>query len=119
MTKVERLQKNGLKAGIKKSKKEGHVLTKEELLKMKVQVMPSPIRWISGILGLAVMGHGIFVGALSILLILVGLFLLVCGIFGYRKSLSKIIDNMGAVSGEVALRLICEGMAVAVSSIFD
>ena len=56
MAKIDRLKKNGLKAGIKKSKREGHVLTQEELLKMKVQMMPSLVRWITGTAGVAGMG---------------------------------------------------------------
>ena len=66
MTKLERLQKNGLKAGIKRSKKEGHVLTKKELLKMRVQMMSSPLRLFSGFLGIAGMGYAVFAGEFSI-----------------------------------------------------
>ena len=56
MAKIDRLKKNGLKAGIKNSKREGHVLTQEELLKMKVQMMPSLVQWITGAAGVAGMG---------------------------------------------------------------
>lgn len=119
MTKTERLKKNGLKAGIKKSKKEGHVLSKEELLEMKVQVMPSLFRWISGILGVVGIGYAVFVGEFSILFLLLGLLLLVCGIYGYRKTLSKVVDGLGDVGGEVVVEVIFDGVVGAVGSIFD
>jgi hypothetical protein len=119
MAKIDRLKKNGLKAGIRTSKREGHVLTREELLEMKIQMMPSFLRWITGSAGVAGMGYAIFVGEFSVLWFLLGLLFLVLGIFGYRKTLSTVIDNIGEVSGEVVVRLILEGMVAAVGSVFD
>ncbi|MDB4307298.1 hypothetical protein OAK89_02300 [Akkermansiaceae bacterium] len=119
MTKIERLKKNGLKAGVKKSKKEGHVLTKEDLLKMKVQVMPSPFRIASASLGVFVIAYSLLAGGFSIFLFLLGLLFLMGGIYGYRKTLSKVVDGMDVVSGPELIEVVFEGVAGAVTSIFD
>jgi sulfite exporter TauE/SafE len=122
--KSERLAKKIEKAGIRASIKEGHQLTEAELRDIKVQVLPSPLRIIFGVLG-------VIAGLLSFssfaqdadgqgfLWASVSLFMLLFGIFGVRKTLSRILDSMDAVDAAEILGHAIEGIASAVESLFD
>lgn len=122
--KSERLVKSIEKAGIRASKKEGHALTEAELRGIKVQILPSLLRIILGILGVVagIFSYSSFTqdseGA-GFLWASVSLFMILFGIFGVRRTLSGILDSMDAVNAAEILGHAIEGIASAVGSLFD
>jgi len=122
--KSERLVKSIEKAGIRASKKEGHPLTEAELRDIKVQVLPSPLRIIFAVLGVVagILSYSSFTqdseGA-GFLWASVSLFMILFGIFGVRRTLSRILDSMDAVDAAEILGHAVEGIASAVGSLFD
>jgi hypothetical protein len=120
----ERIVRNAQRAGLRMSLREGHVPTKEEILKVKVQVAPPWARLVSGGLGVAsgfgswycftsqLQGWGFGQALLAILL-------LCFAAFGIRRTLSAILDSLDAVQAAELLGYILEGIFSAVGSLFD
>lgn len=116
----ERILQRTRKAGVKFAKKEGHIPTRDELLELKIQVVPNAIRWL--LFGASV-GCGIaawvsfslensvaawsFTAASAILLIF--------SIFGIRRTLDTLADQASYELVEAALELIGD----AVGSVID
>lgn len=108
------------KAAVKQSLKAGHPLGREALLALKVQVVPAPVRWL-----LAGLAAGAGVGSYyctthdspvwGVLLGMAAVLLLGFAIFGIRRTLSKIVDNLDAGSLGAAV----EGIGSALASVFD
>ncbi|GEP44815.1 hypothetical protein [Brevifollis gellanilyticus] len=122
--KSERLVKKIEKAGIRASIKEGHPLTEAELRDIKVQVLPSPLRIIFGVLGgiAGLLSFSSFMqdaDGQGFIWASVSLMLLLFGIFGVRRTLSRILDTMDAVDAAEILGHAIEGIASAVGSLFD
>jgi hypothetical protein len=121
---TEKLLKRVEKAGVRKSLKEGHVLGKEDLLAMKVQIVPNYLRIV---LGLGALVSGIFSWLYwtwdspepGVLLGLTSLILFLFAVFGIRRTLSGILDGMDATSGAELLGAAVEGVFSAVGAIFD
>ena len=101
--KAEKLLPKIEKAGIKASLKAGRVVTREELLEVKVQLMPTLLRWTFGG-GAAAAAYGSYVQWIqggtdaSIGFALLALVLLFFAWMGVRKTLGKIVDGMDAAS---------------------
>jgi hypothetical protein len=122
--KSELLAKRIQKAGISASKKEGHVLTEDELRNIKIQILPNPLRATFCLLGMIsagasyccfthdLDGYGIISAIMSILMILFG-------IFGVRRTLSRILDSMDAIDAAEILGHAVEGITSAIGSLFD
>jgi hypothetical protein len=103
----EKLQRRAVKAGIRVAKRRRHVLSESELRDLKVQIVPVSIRLILGvfsILCLVAAGVGWPSGAEAIM-VMAGLLLAVCAIFGFRRSLGHILDHMPV---DVAIELVGE-----------
>lgn len=95
----EKLLKKVSRAGIRKSIKAGHVLSREELLALKVQVLPFYVRvlfFLGAVLaaylswlnyGVESFGYAFVEGLCSVLLFLFSL-------FGVRRTLHKITENL-------------------------
>jgi hypothetical protein len=122
--KTEELLKKIEKAGVRKSMKEGHLLDCEDLLAMKVQVMPSLLRITFGFGSLVI---GVLSclqwkwdkPGLALVLALVALFLLGFAIFGIRRTLSSILEGMDAASAGDLMEAAVEGICLAVGGIFE
>jgi hypothetical protein len=116
LTKVE-------KAGVRQSLKAGHVLDQQELLSIKVQLIPAPVRILTGVLALAA-GTGSWMWSDehpfgSIMLFLLAVLLLVFTIYGVRRTLSKIVDSWDAGSVADLLSSAVEGITEGAGSLFD
>ncbi|RYD48156.1 MAG: hypothetical protein EOP85_04140 [Verrucomicrobiaceae bacterium] len=115
----ESIEKRAVKAGVKASKKRHHLVTKEELLALKIQVMPALPRIIlvtSGALlitfcCLSWPSADIFIRSLEGLS---GAILLLIGAFGIRRTLESTLDSHDAVN---LVGSILETVADAVSNI--
>lgn len=122
--KTTKLLKRVEKTGVRKSLKEGHAFSREELLAMKVQVVPNYFRIVLG-MGAVVAGSFSYLQwswgepGLSVLLALVSLLLLFFSLFGIRRTLSKILEGMDASSASELLGAAVEGIFSAVGAIFD
>ena len=117
----EKLQNRAIKAGIRASKKRHHVVSKEELLKLKIQVLPSSLRGfllLSGaamILG-AVIGWPFPADGHQVLMGIGGGLLVIFGVFGVRRSLETFVDGLSSASDAAdVLGIIIE----AIGSAFD
>lgn len=122
--KTERLLKKVEKTGVRRSLHEGQVLDKEDLLAMKVQILPNFLRITLGV-GAVVAGFCSYLNwnwedpEMSVLLAVVSLFLFLFAIFGIRRTLSRILENMDAESASELLEAAVDGVVSAVGAMFD
>ncbi len=107
----ERILYRTRKAGVKFAKKEGHVPTRDELLELKIQVVPNALRWIlfgaSAACGIAswvlfTMDDTIAASSLAVASVI----LLIFSIFGIRRTLETIADQASYELVDAALELI-------------
>jgi hypothetical protein len=122
--KGEKLAKKIEKAGIRACRKEGHILTETELRKVKVQLLPVSLRVVFCLLGViaALIGYLLFVTGsegYGFLLALTSALSLLFGMYGVRKTLSRILDSMDAADALEILGHAAEGIASAVGSLLD
>lgn len=122
--KSERLVKRIEKAGIRASIKEGHALTEAELRNIKVQILPNPLRVIFCVLGAisAIVSYCCFTyefDGYGVISAIISILMLLFGIFGVRKTLSRILDSMDSIHAADVLGLAIEGISAAVGSLFD
>ncbi len=112
------IEKRAVKAGVKASKKRHHVVTEEELLTLKVQVIPALPRIILGISGALLITFCCISwpsadSLIRIIEAVAGGLLLVFGLFGVRRTLGELLD---AGASEL-IGSILEGIVEAVSNI--
>jgi hypothetical protein len=110
----EKIQRRALKAGVKASKKRHHLVSSEELLSLRVQTMPALLRVllvVSGILFIVLAWHGWPPGsnALQGLEVIGGIFSILFGAFGIRRTLAHVLDSVNALDlADVVLELVAE-----------
>lgn len=115
----QKLQRRATKAGIKAARSRHHVLSAEEILSLKVQVVPALPRWAMGLTGIAMVAAGV-TGTLvtsntgQALLAIFGLFLGLFGLFGIKRSLEGIFDR---ISHEVASEIIDRTLATIIDAV--
>ena len=122
--KTQKLLRKVEKTGVRQSLKAGHPLGREELLSLKVQIVPIPWRLV-----LAGAAAGAGMGSYfcsnhdspfwSILLGLGAILLLLFALFGIRRTLSNILDNLDAGTAADLLGAAVEGIGSALGSVFD
>ncbi len=111
----EKIQERAIKAGIRASKRRHRRLKLEELLKLKIQILPNALRWALVILGL-LMIVGAFTGwpfprdNHQVLLGIGGGLLAVFGCFGVMRTLETVFDTIAAEG----VGLILEGILSAI-----
>lgn len=115
------------KAGIKASLKAGHVVSREELLEVKVQLMPTLLRWMLGGFSAASaygcylqMSEGNMHAGMGFLMLAV-LFLFFAWV-GIRKTLSDVLEGLKELdysgAGDfIGVALVC--IAEAVGTVLD
>ena len=113
----EKVESRALKAGIKASRKRHHVVSKEELLDLRVQTMPAAFRAALLLFGAALVASAWFgwptdSNAIQGLEVLAGIFSMLFGAFGIRRTLSQILDTMDSIElAEVIVQLIVEAVS--------
>jgi hypothetical protein len=122
--KTEKLLKRVEKAGVRRSLETGHVLDRDELLAVKVQVMPDYLRIALAISSVATGVSSYLCWILeepggSVLLAMLAFFLFLFAVFGIKRTLSKILENLGDAASQEILGAAIEGIFSAVGSIFD
>jgi hypothetical protein len=122
--KTEKLLKRVEKAGVRRSLKAGHVLDRDELLAVRVQILPDYLRITLAVSSAVAGGSSYFcwIGeepGWSLLLGILALFLFLFAIFGIKRTLSKILEGLGDAASHELLGAAIEGIFSAVGSIFD
>ena len=118
--KDERILHRAEKAGVKLAKKQGHMPTRDELLELKIQVIPNPIRWICfGTSVICAIGAWLLFGqdnnVWASVLAVTSVLLLAFSIFGIRRTLETLADHASYDLVESVFGLIGD----AVGSILD
>ncbi|MES2476318.1 MAG: hypothetical protein V4640_11090 [Verrucomicrobiota bacterium] len=113
------IETRAVKVGVKASKKRHHVVTEQELLALRVQVMPPLLRILLGIVGLGLLLACGFAwpsesNATQSLEAVLGVLFILFGAFGIRRTLSKMLENVNTAD---AIESILELIGEAVSSI--
>jgi len=98
----EILERRAIKAGVKASRKRHHLVSEEELLSLRVQTMPAWLRislFLSGICLIVAAcydwpSHSNSVQALEVIS---GIFAMLIGAFGIRRTLSHILDSFNGI----------------------
>ena len=108
---TERILRKTEKAGLRKARREGHMLSREELLSVKVQLLPDYARWllfagsvISGVATWACLSADAYTAG-SILAVL-SVCLLLFSIFGFKRTLETVADNLSYELVDLALESI-------------
>lgn len=115
----ETLEKRAVKSGVKASKKRHHLVSEEELLALRIQVMPWAWRAFLVLLGIALIAACWFAWpsdswTVRSIEAFTGVLALLFGAFGIRRTLSNIFDYTSSAEGVGA---ILELVADAVSNI--
>lgn len=121
---VEKIISRTQQAGIKQSLRVGHALSKEEVLGLKIQVMPMSLRsllFCCGV-GFAIAGliHCLwYQQMLGVIFLLSALLCVLFGIFGIRRTVGRIIDSIDLSVGVDILETVVDGIGSAVGSLLD
>lgn len=124
MNQTSRINRAAIKSGKRLARKSGGSIDEKALLDAKVQVMPLWGRLTLFGLGVVACAGG-FSGwpvahlIVQIGLFILGLFLMSWGIFGAKKTLSRIIDGLDSGTGADLLGGIVEGIGSAIVSALD
>jgi|GEM_PF-1667319 len=122
--KVEKLLPKVEKAGIKASLKAGHPLSEEELLEVKVQLLPTLWRWtLGGFSAAAAYGSYLSftqsnedVGFGFVILAILFFFFAVVGV---RRTLAQIVEGLDSTATAELLGAALEGIGAVIGSLFD
>jgi len=117
---VERLQRAAIRKGIRTSRKLHHALTKKEVLDLRIQIVPAIPRILMIVGGISLIAAALAAwpsdsNVVQGLEFLAGLFLLLFGIFGIRRTLSEVADQMSNQGFE----LLVEGILSAIENATD
>ena len=98
----ETLEQRAIKTGVKASKKRGHLVSPQELLSLRVQIMPAAIRIalvLAGILLLLACGFAWPVDSNGVQATeaVFGIFAILFGAFGVRRTLSNLVDSFDSI----------------------
>ncbi len=119
------LRKRAVKAGVKASKRLHHVVTREELLAVRVQTMPATLRGLLIVVGTVILLAGWFgwpleSGWARFFEGVGGLLMMMFGIFGVRRTLSKVVEKVGdTVDPTELVGAIIEGVVEVLGSVVD
>jgi len=115
MSRVERIQKQAVKAGVRASKRRDHLITSDELMDLKIQMMPSPLRVVLFLCGCLLLGFAVTAWptgshGYQVLEGLLGAVMLLAGIFGIRRTFSGIIDGVANCGAEAIVEAVLGGI---------
>ncbi len=93
------LEKRAVKAGVKASVKLGHVVSEQELMELRVQTLSTTLRVILVLAGIALIASCWFAWpypsvAARVLEAISGVFSLLFGIFGIRRTLGQLLETL-------------------------
>ena len=113
--KEERILSKATKVGLKTARREGHVPSKDELLELKIQVLPAYGRWLL-VLGALLAGvaswlcwnddHPVTASVLAVVSVL----LLVFAIFGVRRTLGELANHAAFDLPEIVIKALIDAV---------
>lgn len=122
--KAEKLLPKIEKAGVKAALKAGHVLSRDELLEVKVQLLPALYRW--GLGGIsAASAYGSYAGFMAdsasrgLGMAMLSLLFFFFAIVGVRRTLGRILESMDGVDAGELIGLALEGIGSVIGGLFD
>lgn len=120
----EKLQRRAVKAGVRVAKRRHHLLSEEELRAVKVQVVPLSVRLIVAIVALSMIIAGACgwpsdANSAQALLVVGGILLLLFSIFGVRRTIESILDNLSSQASVEFAGAVLEGIASAIGAAID
>ena len=112
------------KAGIRRSLKEGHLVSESELLDTKIQILPTYFRAILSISGLisGITSYLLFASdhaGWGFVLAFISILLFLFAALGIRRTFSAILDSLDATASTELLGTAIEEIGSALGSIFD
>jgi hypothetical protein len=115
----ETVEQRAIKAGVKASMKRDHIVSEQELLSLRVQTMPAWLRITLVLSGVALLASGWFAwpsesNTIQGIEAVTGIFSILFGSFGIRRTLSHIVDSFDAVD---LVGSVLEAVGEAVSNI--
>lgn len=122
--KAEKLLPKIEKAGVKAALKAGHVLSRDELLEVKVQLLPALYRWGLGSIS-AASAYGSYAGFMAdsasrgLGMAALSLLFFFFAIVGVRRTLGRILESMDGVDAGELLGLALEGIGSVIGGLFD
>ncbi|MEY3897195.1 MAG: hypothetical protein RLZZ214_2716 [Verrucomicrobiota bacterium] len=98
----EIVEQRAIKAGVKASKKRHHVVSEQELLSLRVQTMPAWLRISLALSGVGLLAAGWFgwpseSNTIQGIEAVCGIFAILFGSVGVRRTLSHLVDSFDAV----------------------
>lgn len=102
----ERILHRAEKAGLKLAKKEGRLPVRDELLNLRIQILPAAFRWLLFLISVACGIAAWIVGSIG--LGLASLLFLFFAIFGVRRTLETVADHASYDVIEVVLGYVGE-----------
>lgn len=110
-----RIERAAVRSALETQRKRGAPLTRDDLLSLKVQAVPLWVRLLIIGLGLAGIGAGIYFATGDAVesgtaLFFFGVFILVLGIVGRRRTLESLLETMGDGLAEGILRAILDAL---------
>ncbi len=98
-TRLEKLRRRAIKAGLRTSRRVRHPLSREEILELRVQIIPTAPRLIMALAAISLFTAAAFSwpftsNSSAAVEVLIGVFLLLFAIFGIRRTLSNLADQM-------------------------
>lgn len=103
-SKFEKLRRRVVRVGLRTSKRVHHKLSREDVLALRVQIVPLFPRILTGSLGVALIVCGWFEwpstsGVIQGIEFISGLFLTLFAIFGIRRTLDQIVNQLDLHTG--------------------
>jgi hypothetical protein len=117
IVKPGKIQRRAVKSGIKASRKRGHILSVEELLDLRIQIIPFGIRSVLVLIGIASIVAALLEwpstsNAIQGVEAVSGILAICFGAFGVRRTLSELLSNLNPLDfAEVVVELIAHALS--------
>ena len=124
MNRTTRIEQRAIKTGLRRAKRKGRALSDQEVRDLKVQLVPPWARIGIVVAGIALLiagisGYPIEHPAAQIAEGIVGVLMIVGGLFGVRRTLSRIVDNIEVGDAADIVGVVIEGIGAAIGSVLD
>ena len=122
--KTTRIERRAIKTGLRTAKRQGRALSDQEVRNLKVQLISPWVRIGIVVTGIALLvagvsGYPIENQAVQIAEGIVGVLMIIGGLFGVRRTLSRIVDNIEGGDAADIMGVVIEGIGAAIGSVLD
>jgi hypothetical protein len=112
----ENLERRAIKAGVKASKRRHQVVSEQELLALRVQTMPLWLRIAlvllgAGLISAAWLGWPVASNIGEGVEAIGGIFAVLFGAFGVRRTVEQVVDSFSADLAEIILEAVIEAIS--------